>query len=412
MNTNSPKGMKSYLPESTFEIKEIKENIEDVFARWGYKEIMTPLMEYYDILINGVGEKNKQELYKLIDREGDVLALKSEMTAPIARTVANRISEINFPLRYSYFSSVYRYNQDQQGKNREIYQMGVELIGDKKITADAETLILAVEAIKGSGINDFEMDIGHVKYLEGVFSEFNLDNKEREKIKSYLNKRNVVGLRKYLNKFENNKVLEELLLLRGGEEIFSQVKDLTDNKLILKAIENLKEVYDFLEDYGVSKYINFDLSLIRGFNYYTGIVFEAFSKSLGYLICGGGRYDNLIEKFSNKKIPAIGFALGIDRIRLAIKNEKIEFQEKDGKKLVLFQKKNRKSALKYLRNLHYQGDQAVMYMVNDDEIDKLKNNKSIKNYILQNFSGKKVNKIISFLNNKSELPEVIEIGGK
>ncbi len=412
MNTNSPKGMKSYLAKSTFEIKKIKENIEKIFSRWGYKEIMTPLMEYYDILKNGIGEKNKQELYKLIDREGNVLALKSEMTAPIARTVANRISEINFPLRYSYFSSVYRYNQEQQGKNREIHQMGVELIGDKKITADAETLILAVEAIKGSGIKDFEMDIGHVKYLEGVFSEFNLDNNEREKIKIYLNKRNVVGLRKYLKTFENNKILEELLLLRGGEEIFSQVRELTDNKLILKAIENLKEVYEFLKDYGVSKYINFDLSLIRGFNYYTGIVFEAFSKSLGYLICGGGRYDNLIEKFSNKKIPAIGFALGIDRIRLALKNEKIEFEENEGKKLVLFQSENRKSALKYLRNLHYQGDQAIMYMANDDEKDKLKNNKLIKNYVLQKFAGKKINKIISFLNNKAELPEVIEIGGR
>ena len=409
MNTNSPRGMKSYLPKSAFEIKIIKKNIERVFDRWGYKEIMTPLMEYYDILKSGVGEKNKQELYKLIDREGNVLALKSEMTAPIARTVANRISEIKFPLRYSYFSSVYRYNQDQQGKKREIYQMGVEFIGNKKITADAEILIMAVEAIKESGMEKFEMDIGHVKYLEGVFTEFNLDNKEREKVKSFLNKRNVVGLRKYLQQFEKSDLLEELLLLRGGKEIFSQVRKLTDNKLILNALENLKEVYEFLEDYGVGKYINFDLSLIRGFNYYSGIVFEAFSKSLGYLICGGGRYDNLIENFSDKKIPAVGFALGIDRIRLALKSEKIDYKEESEKQVVLFQKDNRKSALNYLRNLHYQGDKALMYMLNEDEVEDIKDKSLVKEFILKKYDEEKITKISLFLNNKTDLPEVIEL---
>lgn len=409
MNTNSPRGMKSHLPNTTYEIKQIKENIENVFGKWGYQEIMTPLMEYYDILKKGVGEKNKQELYKLIDREGNVLSLKSEMTAPIARTVANRYSEIDLPAKYSYFSPVYRYNQDQQGKNREIYQMGVEFIGSNKISADAETLIVAVESIKATGINDFEMDIGHVKYLEGVFSEFNLDSKEKERIKTLLNERNVVGLRKYLKRFERNDLLEELLLLRGGQEIFSQVRELTDNKLILDSIANLEEVYDFLEDYGIEKYINFDMSLIRGFNYYTGIVFEAFNKSLGYLICGGGRYDNLIEKFSEEKIPAVGFAIGVERIRLALKGEKIDFNIEDNKEIIVFNKENRKKALSYLKKRHIQGEKSFMYMLNDNERENINDLDYLKEKILDNYNGEKINRLLLFTGQEDEVPQVISV---
>ena len=409
MNTNSPRGMKSHLPKTTYEINQIKENIENVFAKWGYKEIMTPLMEYYDILKKGVGEKNKQELYKLIDREGDVLSLKSEMTAPIARTVANRYSEIDLPLRYSYFSPVYRYNQDQQGKNREIYQMGVEFIGSNKISADAETLITAVEAIKATGIKDFEMDIGHVKYLEGVFTEFDLDFEEEEKVKSLLNERNVVGLRKYLKRFEKGDLLEELLLLRGGKEIFSKVKELTDNKLILDAVANLKEVYDFLEDYGIEEYINFDMSLIRGFNYYTGIVFEAFNKTLGYLICGGGRYDNLIEKFSEEKIPAVGFALGVERIRLVLKGENIDFQLDDNKEIIVFTKENRKKALSYLKKRHIQEEKSFMYMLSGSELENLDDFDYLKKKISTKYNDEKIARLIFFINKKNEDPKVISL---
>ncbi|MGM0436744.1 MAG: ATP phosphoribosyltransferase regulatory subunit [Bacillota bacterium] len=409
MNTNSPRGMKSHLPKTTYEINQIKDNIENVFAKWGYQEIMTPLMEYYDILKKGVGEKNKQELYKLIDREGNVLSLKSEMTAPIARTVANRFSEINLPLRYSYFSPVYRYNQDQQGKNREIYQMGVEFIGSNKISADAETLIVAVEAIKATGIKDFEMDIGHVKYLEGVFAEFDLDFDEKERVKSLLNERNVVGLRKYLKRFENSDLLEELLLLRGGSEIFSKVRELTDNKLILEAIANLKEVFDFLEDYGIAEYINFDMSLIRGFNYYTGIVFEAFNKSLGYLICGGGRYDNLIEKFSEEKIPAVGFALGVERIRLALKGEKIKFQIGDNKEIIVFTKDTRKKALSYLKKRHSQGEKSFMYILDANELEHLDDLNYLKKKILKTYKDEKIERLLFFNDKESKDPEVVNL---
>ena len=409
MNTNSPRGMKSNLPETTYEINQIKKDIENIFKKWDYQEIMTPLLEYYDILIKGVGEKNKQDLYKLIDREGELLSLKSEMTAPIARTVSNRFSEISTPLRFSYFSPVYRYNQDQKGKNREIYQMGVELIGSNKILADAEILILAVESIKSTGIENIEIDIGHIKYLEGVFSEFGLDIRQKEKIKSLLNERNVVGLRKYLKNFKNNDLLEELLLLRGGEEIFAKVERLTDNKMILKSLNNLKEVFYFLKDYGIEEYINFDMSLIRGFNYYTGIVFEAFNKSLGYFICGGGRYDNLIEKFSKEKIPAVGFALGVERIRLALKEEQIDFSQKNKKAVIIFTPENRKKALVYLKKIHKQGKKANIYMLNKEELKQVNNLNYLKKSVLENYSDENIDRLLFFIDKRWQKPEIITL---
>lgn len=411
MSTNYPEGMKSNLPIMAKEIYQIKDDIANVFNKWNYRQIMTPLLEYYDILKKGVGEKNRQELYKLIDREGNVLAMRSEMTAPIARTVANREDEISLPARFSYFAPVYRYSQDQQGKKREIYQMGIECVGSGKIESDVEAVIMAVEAIKATGIENFEIDIGHIEYLERVFSEFDLSEKEKEKIKSFMNKRNFVGLHKYLSGFSNSQLLGELLLLRGGEEIFEKIYDLTDNNLILHAVKDLKEVYNFLTDYGVARYINFDLSLIRGFNYYTGIVFEGFSKSLGYLICGGGRYDNLIEKFSEKKIPAVGFALGIERIRLALKSEGKKFDLDNNRQLILFESGRRNDALSYVRDLHQEGIKASFQHISKDEIVSCDQDKNIilKENIEKKFKKKGIKRLVIFINDHQGSPEMKEL---
>lgn len=320
----SPGGMRSYLPSVAGKLEQIRKEIEKTFALWGYKPVVTPTIEYYNSLTRGMGSRLDKELYKFIDYEGQILALRPEMTAPIARTLANRLSDIELPQRLSYNASVFRYDEPQTGKNREIYQTGVELIGEAGELADAEAIILAIESLLEIGIKNINIDIGHVGYLDGILEKMNLEEDDKTKIKTYLNKRDLVGLDNFIEKLkiDDKELLETLPALRGDYTILDEAALVIENKKSRKAVKNLQEIYQAISNYGYGEYINFDLSLIRGFDYYTGVVFEGFTENLGYTICGGGRYDNLIKQYCDSKIPAIGFAIGIERVRLALSGRK------------------------------------------------------------------------------------------
>ena len=390
---SSPKGMRSYLPEKASELDSIKENINRVFNLWGYKPIITPTLEYYDSLLTGMGQKTKKEFYKLIDYEGNILALRPEMTAPIARTIAGRLNELDLPLRFSYSAPVFRYDSPQVGKNREIFQMGIELIG-KVSAGDVESIIIAIEAIKSSGIKNFRLNLGHTGYLDGILNKANVDNEVEKKLKSYLNKKDLVGYKKYINELSisdsDKKALLTLPELRGANDILNRAEGLIDNKMSSKSIEKLKRVYNSLIEYGVGNYISFDLSLIRGLDYYTGIVFEGFNENLGYTICGGGRYDNLLKKYGDNKIPAVGFAIGLERVWLALKKEGHTFNKPNIDGMVIFPPQNRGIALKTVRYLHKKGLNIVIEESDTEE------------GLVEKFKNQGVEKIISFFNYQSD----------
>ncbi len=324
----SPGGMRSYLPGVATELKNIEKDIIDVFALWGYRPIITPTLEYFESLTEGMGRTLDKKLYKFIDYEGNILALRPEMTAPIARTLSTRLNEVELPLRLSYSASVFRYDQPQTGKNREIYQLGVELIGEKNYLADAEAIILAIESLQKTGIKDFKIDIGHAGYLNGIIKELELDEDLEFDIKTYLNKKDLVGLNNYIMELNipDKETLKRIPLLRGRLDILKDAQEIVDNEDSKEAVNNLRKIYNYLEGYGFADYVTFDLGLIRGFDYYTGLVFEGFTEKLGYTICGGGRYDNLLKKYSGIKIPAIGFAIGLERVRLALKRQGYDFK--------------------------------------------------------------------------------------
>ena len=356
---NAPEGMKSYLPADALKFEQIRENMAAVFRRWGYEPIVTPLLEYYDSLLAGMEERARKQFYKLIDYDGNVLALRPEMTAPIARTVVNRREELSLPLRLSYYAPVFRYDMPQTGKNREIYQMGLEFIGDSSF-ADAEVIITAVEAIKSTGIKNFKIDLGHVGYLKGIIEELQLSSSNARRLKTFLHSKDFVGLRSFLQelKVDKTELLQDIPLLRGDEKILERAKKMVTNRRSLQAVEKLKDIYSYLVSYQVAEYINFDLSLIRGLNYYTGMIFEGFTEKLGYTICGGGRYDNLLGQYGVEKIPAVGFAIGVQRLALALESLPKAENNLDG--LLVFSQKSRKLALEWARQLHQRNYRIII----------------------------------------------------
>ena len=321
-----PYGTRDFLPAEAAGKRVVETRLAELFAQWGYEEVVTPSIEYLDTLGLGSSQNIGDHLFKLFDKSNQTLALRHEMTTPIARLVSTRLQDSPLPLKLSYISSVFRYEQTQAGRQCEFYQAGVELMGPGSPATDAEVVALAVTGLLRSGLTEFTVCLGQVEFLNGILNQYRLSSQKQEDLKAAMERRNLVELNQLvdeLNLPENAKqVLKELPLLNGGEDLLKRAYDMALNEQSRRALDNLAEIYRLLKAYKVEQYVRFDLGIIRDFSYYTGMVFEVYAPGLGYPLCGGGRYDHLLADFGTA-CPATGFALGIERILLAIERQKL-----------------------------------------------------------------------------------------
>ncbi|RMF93070.1 MAG: ATP phosphoribosyltransferase regulatory subunit [Nitrospinota bacterium] len=323
--TEIPKGVKALLPVQAAQKREIENRLLSVFFRWGFQEIITPAFEYYDVLAPCLGADFEDQTIKVVDREsGRLLVLRPDITPQIARIAATVLKDHPKPLRFCYSSNVFRHHYPQVARQQEFYQAGVELIGLDLPEADVEMIAIAVESMKEAGLVDFKIAVSQVEYVRGLLKELGLSREKEEKIKTALRKKDRSGLETLLQEFDlsdaQRNVLLELPTLFGKEEVFARAEALANNPGSRAALENLVRVYEMLQVYGLEEYILLDLSEIRGFDYYTGVVFEGFTSHLGYGICSGGRYDHLIGKFA-EECPSTGFAIDIERLILALEKQ-------------------------------------------------------------------------------------------
>ncbi|MEI7027805.1 ATP phosphoribosyltransferase regulatory subunit [Paenibacillus sp. y28] len=316
-----PTGVKDYLPEAVAKLRSIEFQVLDCMQRWGYRQIVTPTLEYYDT-VGVASATSDKKLFKLLDRKGTTIVLRSDMTAPIARVVASLLKEEQFPIRLSYHSNVFRAIEEEAGREAEFYQTGVELVGEASAEADAEVIALAIASLQAAGVKQFKIALGHVGFLNGLFEETLLGQEEAQKaLKDCLLRRDHVGYRELLNGLglsaEVRQELEGVLRLRGGQEICRQAQEMTDNRTARASVVHLCEVWDVLVEYGVSEHVVIDLTNIGDFSYYTGMTFEGYAADLGFPVCSGGRYDNLLGQFG-RPAPATGFSLKTNRILEAV----------------------------------------------------------------------------------------------
>jgi ATP phosphoribosyltransferase regulatory subunit len=312
-----PTGVKDYLPVAVAKLRNIEFRVLECMDKWGYSQIVTPTLEFYDTV--GVASSTlDRKLFKLLDQNGRTLVLRSDMTAPIARVVASLLKEQAFPLRLSYHANVFRAFEAEAGRESEFYQTGVELVGDGSSDADAEVIALAIAALQSAGVKSFKIALGHVGFLNGLLNEILPERVEAQTaLKECLLSRDYVGYRQLLKKFaldsSKQKELESILRLRGGEEICAQARLVTQDQGAQQSIQHLCEIWDVLKAYGVSEHVLIDLTMIGDFSYYTGMTFEGYAADLGFPVCSGGRYDNLLTQFG-RPAPATGFALKTTRI--------------------------------------------------------------------------------------------------
>ena len=313
-----PYGTKDILPGEMKSRRRMENAIVDVFDKWGYDEVKTPDFEYVETF-EKMGSKGD---FRFFDRSNKLLVLRNDMTAPIARLTATRLSGGEKIKRLCYLANLYRYEEIQAGRQCEFEQAGVELLGASGAAADAEVIVLAAEALQAAGVQQFAISLGHVDFINGLAEEAGFTAEQVKHLKTCLRRHDAVGMQQMADSMENIRpeikaLFADFLFLQGGVELIERLQGVVTNPKALSALEDLHAIYDLVSSYGAAAYLSFDLGLYRSLDYYTGMLFEVYMPEIGYPIAGGGRYDKMMQGFG-LDCPATGFALGVDRVVLAL----------------------------------------------------------------------------------------------
>lgn len=308
-----PAGVRDWLPHELARKREIEQQMRAVFGRWAYEEVVTPTVERLDVLERGLGEETSELLFQFNDRRSTALALRPEMTTPIARMVSTRMRDEPLPLRLAYIAPVFRYyEQPQEGRMRELTQAGTELIGAAGIDADAEALFMAMEGLAEIGLRDASFDMNDARIVDGVLDGVGFDGERAREAKKLIKKRNLVALRAL-----ECPPLVEFALQRGGREAIASARALCRTASSLEGLDAMEVLLARAEALGYGDRVAVDFALLRDLDYYTGFQFEGYVAEIGFALCGGGRYDTLLPKFGYE-VPAVGWTAGVERLLIAL----------------------------------------------------------------------------------------------
>ena len=317
MNYPIPPGTRDILPDEMRELRALSTALLDTFLRAGYGEVWTPTMEYENVLIQG-DDRAAGASYRLFDEHGQVLALRSDMTIPIARLVATRFGDADLPLRFCYVAHAHRAVRPQRGQQREFLQAGIELIGATAPDGTVEVIEVLCAALDAAGLPRARVGLGDAGLYRGLLEAFGAKDRARPVMQA-LERHDMVELERCVAELGLSESEQQVLLavpaLRGGRDVIDRAVDL-DGERVEQAVGRLREVADGVAARGLEDRVIFDLGLVRELGYYTGAVFEVYDPALGHVIGGGGRYDELLGRFG-KPLPACGFGLFVERVHVA-----------------------------------------------------------------------------------------------
>lgn len=313
-----PYGTKDILPGEMKRRRKIENAILDVFENWGYEEVKTPGFEYADTF----GSMVKDSDFRFFDRNNNLLVLRNDMTAPIARLAATRLQQGEKAKRLCYLANLFRYEEIQMGRQCEFEQAGVEFFGVQGPEADAEIIALAAQALQTAGLEKFAFSVGHVGFINGLAEEAGFTAEQILQLKDCLRRHDAVAMEELAASATNineeiKKLFRDFLFLQGGVELLDKMSAVVQNEKCLAALKDLRQIYELVEKHGAGKFVSFNLGLYRSLDYYTGMLFEVYVPEMGYPVAGGGRYDKMMRGFG-LDCPATGFAIGVDRVLLAL----------------------------------------------------------------------------------------------
>ncbi len=323
--THTPQGLADVLWEEA----ELKFHIETVarsiFKQNGYKMVETPTFEYFDVYHTAT-PNHAESMFKFFDADGRTLALRPDFTTSIARLAATKPLGGKLPLRLCYAGNAFQNDEAfSKARQREFSQVGIELIGENSARADAEVIRIAIETLTAAGMRQFQIDIGQVGYFLSLASAAKLDDEAADALRQMINDKDFVAIENFLEGFPMPQDLKDIMMDLPNQFGTVSVIDAARKREGIPddakaALENLKQVYDILKEQGLEQYITIDLGMVPHMDYYTGLIFKGVAHGVGFPICSGGRYDNLMEKFG-RKLPATGVAIGLERLMAALRDE-------------------------------------------------------------------------------------------
>ena len=322
------RGMRDFLPEDARRLRFIEQAARETAELYGYEEVITPVIEYYELLAAKIGEENRKRMYVFEDLGGRKVALRPEFTASIARLVATKLQSSPKPIRLFSAGSLYRYDEPQFGRYREFWQANFELFGSAMPEADAEIISLTDSFLKKIGLRDYHFKIGHVGVLRGIFGHEGIDEEKQNSIMQMLDKKEwEEAIRLMKEAKPSQRCLDTLknLLETSGRDPASVVekmrKIVEEYPSAIEAVENLSEIVALLRAGGLETEVLLEAGFARGLEYYTGMIFEVYVPEMDIALGGGGRYDKLVELFGGGKTPAVGVAMGMDRLSIALEKQ-------------------------------------------------------------------------------------------
>lgn len=347
---HTPEGVRDIYNEECEKKLELQDRLHKALKRHGYHSIQTPTFEFFDIFGKEVGTIPSNELYKFFDREGNTLVLRPDITPSIARSAAKYFMDEDMPIRLSYMGNTFINNHSYQGRLKESTQLGAELIGDDTVDGDAEMIAMAIDALKSSGLKDFQISVGHVEFFRGLMEAAGLSEEQEEVIRELIANKNFFGVEEEISDCSMNQNLKELFGMLGtiydNAASFEEAKTYAaDYPKVYKAIRRLEDLDAVLKVYDVDKYVTYEFGMLSSYHYYTGVIFAGYTYGSGEPIVKGGRYDKLLTYFG-KDAASIGFAIVVDQLMAAISRQKIEITVKHDNQLIVYKPEYREAVKK------------------------------------------------------------------
>lgn len=381
MNKIEPRtlpGFMELLPKEQILFNKMKEKIQKSYEKFGFLPIDTPIIEMSDVLLAKAGGETEKQIYRFQKGDND-LALRFDLTVPLAKYVTEYYNDLSFPFRRYQIGKVYRGERPQKGRFREFYQCDIDIIGDGELSIinDAEMPAVIYSTIKDLGFEDFTICINNRKLLSGLFKELNLEDKSVDIMRiidkiEKIGKENVIECLKDLQLSENqiNDIMNFIEISGTTEEKIDSLEKLNyTNEIFNEGLEELKQVVKYVKVFGVpDSNFKVDLTIARGLDYYTGTVYETFLNEYRELgsVCSGGRYDNLAEYYTDKKLPGVGISIGLTRLfyKLNELNALKEEQNSIAKVLVVSMVEDNSKALEVATALRNENINAEVYLEN------------------------------------------------
>lgn len=311
----TPDGTKDLLFGECEQRSQVTKTLKDLFTAQGYRRVMTPALEFYDVFGKSAAKYlPKESMYKLTDHKGRLMVLCPDCTVPVARLTATRLKGMPMPLRLFYNHNIYRMFPELKGKSTEINQVGIELIGGEKLRSDLEVVELAARCLSTIGNGKYRLELCDIGYFKAIMNSLDVDEDTKEEIRYQIEQKNYASLTDMLGKYKDSKAAQALLKLPrlfGGAEVFEKAYELFDENGAQESLDYLKGIYEYLQALGLGDRVIIDLGLVNLAEYYTGIIFRGYFHGIGEQVLSGGRYDQLLHDFGVEEC-SVGFGINVD----------------------------------------------------------------------------------------------------